>query len=235
MAEQHIAVLAAFGMVSDQPVLRQSERSDNYRQALDRLREQDLAFACHCSRTDLTASNGIHLECVARPSGKTPAWRLRAPHHEIIFHDHIRGRFAQSLRTEIGDVVLLRSDGYWAYQLAVVVDDAEQAITDVVRGADLLDSTPRQIWLQQCLGLPTPRYAHLPTVLGADGKKLAKSRASAPVDPADPLPALRLAWKCLGQQPHALHTARNSAQALDLALANFEPARIPAIDMPATM
>ena len=235
MAEQHIASLAVFGMVSDQPVLRQSERSDHYRHALDRLRAQDLAFACHCSRTDLTDSIGIHLACVLQPSGKAPAWRLRVPDREIVFHDRIRGRFAQSLRAESGDFVLRRADGCWAYQLAVVVDDAEQAITEVVRGADLLDSTPRQIWLQECLGLPVPRYTHLPTLLGADGKKLAKSLASAPVDPADPLTALRFAWKCLGQQAPALLTARNSGQALDLALANFEPERIPAIDMPATM
>jgi glutamyl-Q tRNA(Asp) synthetase len=231
MAEQHVADLAGFGMVSDRPVVRQSERGELYANALDRLRERGHAFACYCSRSDLAATEGIHRGCVAHPSGMNPAWRLRVPDAEVSFQDRIRGRQSESLRATCGDFVLRRSDGHWAYQLAVVVDDGEQGITEIVRGADLIDSTPRQIQLQRCLGLATPAYAHLPTVLGADGNKLSKSLASVPVDPRDPLPALRIAWSLLGQDAHVLATASSVAVAQALALAGFDPERIPTSDV----
>lgn len=235
MAEQHMATLAAFGMVSDQPVVRQSERGDHYALALARLREQDLAFSCLCSRSDLAATGGVHNACVARPSGQHPAWRLRVPERELAFDDRIRGRYAQSLRAGSGDFVLRRSDGFWAYQLAVVVDDADQGVSEVVRGADLLDSTPRQILLQEYLGLPTPTYAHLPTVLDSDGTKLSKSLASAPMDPGDPLPTLRLAWRLLGQDGAHIAAATSVERLLALAVSTFDPERIPATDRPAAV
>ena len=112
-----------------------------------------------------------------------------------------KATFRQDLATEVGDFVLLRADGLFAYQLAVVLDDAEQGITHVVRGADLLDSTPRQIWLQQCLGVPTPAYAHLPVVVNADGEKLSKQTLAAALDDNHPVPALWQALYFLGQQP----------------------------------
>jgi len=235
MAELHVAALACFGMVSDHPVIRQSERGDLYASALERLREQGKAFACHCSRTDLAESGGIHLGCVAHRSGTTPSWRLRVGEEVIDFADRIRGRHGQSLRESCGDFVLRRSDGHWAYQLAVVVDDDEQGITEVVRGADLIESTERQIQLQRWLGLATPSYVHLPTVLGADGNKLSKSLASAPVDPRDPLPALRTVWTLLGQDARVLAGAPSVATALALALTSFDPERIPATDVTMTM
>ncbi len=120
---------------------------------------------------------------------------------------------------EVGDFVLLRADGLWAYQLAVVVDDAAQGITDVVRGADLLDSTPRQILLQRALGLPTPNYAHLPLLLGTDGRKLSKSDAALPVDASDPLPALHGLWRCLGQAPLTDASIRIPSAFLEAAVA----------------
>ena len=126
--------------------------------------------------------------------------RLRVPMAPNTFDDLVHS-LAQDVDRDAGDFVLRRADGLWAYQLAVVVDDAAQGITDVARGADLLDSTPRQILLQRALGLPTPRYAHLPLLLGADGRKLSKSDAALPVDPDRPLPALRALWHCLGQSP----------------------------------
>ena len=235
MAERQLAALAAFELVSDAPVVRQSERGDLYAQALAQLRDRGLAFACRCSRSDLAATGGVHIACVERPSGRQPAWRLRVPERELGFVDRIRGRYARSLRADSGDFVLRRADGYWAYQLAVVVDDAEQGISEVVRGADLLDSTPRQIFLQQCLGLPTPAYAHLPLVLDADGAKLSKSLASSPVDPDDPLPALRRAWRLLGQDESPVAGARSVGQLLELAIAGFDPLRIPAADRSAAM
>jgi glutamyl-Q tRNA(Asp) synthetase len=229
-AQRQLATLAAFGLASDVPVLWQSTRGEAYRAALDQLVAQGDAFPCRCSRADLAATGGIHRACVATPSGRTRAWRLRVPDADVGFVDRVRGPFAQRLATEVGDVVLRRADGPWAYQLAVVVDDAAQGITEVVRGADLLDSTPRQIHLQRRIGLPTPAYAHLPLLLDAGGAKLGKSLGAAAVDDADPLPALRAAYALLGQPATALPAHGPVAAALESARRNFDPARIPAAD-----
>ena len=199
-ADGQIAALAAFGLRHDGPIEYQSQRHALYQAALDRLLAIGLAFECHCSRSDLAASGGIHRRCVAGGRRPDPAIRLRVEDGcDIAFDDLVHGRVTQRVDIEAGDFVLRRADGLWAYQLAVVVDDAAQGITDIVRGGDLLDSTPRQIALQRVLGLPTPRYAHLPLLLGDDGRKLSKSCAAIPVDPADPLPALQAVWAALGQ------------------------------------
>ncbi|MES2858597.1 MAG: tRNA glutamyl-Q(34) synthetase GluQRS [Pseudomonadota bacterium] len=200
--EAQLAALAAFGLRHDGGITYQSQRADAYRDALNRLLARGLAFECHCSRADLAATGGVHRRCVATAPRPDPAIRLRvADGTEIAFDDLVHGRVVQRVDLVAGDVVLLRADGLWAYQLAVVVDDAAQDVTDVVRGADLLDSTPRQILLQQALGLPTPRYAHLPLLLGADDRKLSKSDAALPVDLASPLETLQALWRCLGQTP----------------------------------
>ena len=157
---------------------------------------------------------------------KTPL--MAADSDCLAWLDRRLGAQAQCVAQEVGDFVLLRADGYWAYQLAVVVDDAAQGVTEVVRGADLLDSTPRQILLQRRLGLPTPRYAHLPLVLDGDGRKLSKSLAALPLDEDDPLPALHAAWRVLGQAPEKVSGATNVERWLDAALAAFDPVRIPA-------
>jgi glutamyl-Q tRNA(Asp) synthetase len=225
-AARQLATLHAFGLEADGTIVRQSGRDALYADALATLLTQGDAFECRCSRSDVEAVGSIHRTCVAAPSGRSPAIRLRVPDETIAFDDAVQGRFGQSLATDVGDVVLRRSDGLWAYQLAVVVDDAAQGITDVVRGADLLDSTPRQILLQRRLGLPTPRYAHLPLVVGADGAKLSKASGSIPVDDDDPLPALRAAWNLLGQRAGALPSLP-PARALAAALPFFDPALIP--------
>jgi glutamyl-Q tRNA(Asp) synthetase len=212
-------------------VLLQSTRNDVYRTALDQLIDQGDAFPCRCSRSDLAVTGGIHRACVEHPSGRTRAWRLRLPAERVGFVDALRGEFAQDLHDEVGDVVLRRADGLWAYQLAVVVDDAAQGITDVVRGADLLDSTPRQIHLQRRLGVPTPRYAHLPLLLDGSGAKLGKSLGAAAVDAADPWPALRAAWSVLGQDPDAMPARGPVDRVLSRALAAFDPLRIPHRDV----
>ena len=227
MAAQQLEALAVFGMHSDEPVLWQSARSESYANALDRLLREGHAFACQCSRSDLAATNGIHYACVtdnpaAHQDGRMPAIRLQVGDGRIGFDDAIQGRFEQSAQRDIGDFVLRRADGLWAYQLAVVVDDAAQRITDVVRGADLLDSTPRQILLQRALGLPTPTYAHLPLIVDAAGNKLGKSSDAPAVDPSNPIPAMRIALSLLGQDPRAIAGAGNPDAALRRALDAFD-------------
>ena len=230
--DQQLACLTAFGLASDGPIVRQSQRDALYQRALERLLDEGTAFACHCSRSELADQHGIHHHCVARGLRAQPAIRLRVPPGtRIAFHDGLRGPMEQDVHADVGDFVLRRADGYWAYQLAVVVDDGQQGITDVVRGADLLDSTPRQILLQRALGLPTPAYLHLPLLLDAHGRKLSKSDAARPLDPAAPLPALRQAWAALGQDPAVVRDAAGVTPLLADARAGFDPARLPAHDI----
>jgi glutamyl-Q tRNA(Asp) synthetase len=221
-----LATLAAFGMTSDEPVIHQSARTSAYEEAFARLRAADAIYPCWCSRSDLAPFDGMHpAACIAsRDSARAPAWRLRVPACSIAFDDAIQGRIEQDLRAAIGDFVVRRADGWYAYQLAVVVDDAAQRITDIVRGADLVDSTPRQILLQALLDLPRVRYAHLPLALDADGRKLSKQERALAVDPATPLPALRAALAFLGQPAGGEPTLEKT---LAGAVARFEPARIP--------
>ena len=227
-ARRQLAALDAFGLHPDGGVLWQSTRGAHYQAALDRLLDAGLAFACHCSRSDLASTGGVHRRCVAGARRADPAIRLRVPDGTVIaFDDGFQGQVVQDVAAVAGDFVLRRADGPWAYQLAVVVDDAAQGVTDVVRGADLLDSTPRQVLLQRMLGLPMPRYAHLPLVVDAEGRKLSKSSAAQPVDPADPLPALRAAWHLLGQAPGALDGAATVAAAQHAARAMFDPRTVP--------
>ena len=234
-ASDQLRTLAAFGLHHDGEIARQSRRGHLYRDALDRLLVRGQAFECHCSRSELAASGGIHRQCVATAPRADPAIRLRvADGCEIAFEDAVHGRIVQRVGRDVGDFVLLRADGLWAYQLAVVVDDADQGITDVVRGADLLDSTPRQILLQRALGLPTPRHAHLPLLLGDDGRKLSKSDAALPVDTADPLATLRALWHCLGQAPLPADAMRSTAAFLDAAATAFRLERVPRHALPAS-
>ena len=226
-AAGQLRALAGFGLESDGPVLWQSTRGEAYQAALDQLLAAGRAFACHCSRAALAADGGIHRRCVPGARRADPAIRLRVDDGaRVAFEDAIQGRFEQDVAADVGDFVLRRADGPWAYQLAVVVDDAAQGITDVVRGADLLDSTPRQLLLQRALGLPTPRHAHLPLVLDGEGRKLSKSLAALPVDAGDPLPALRAAWAALGQPPAPVAGAGSIDAWLRAARAAFEPAAI---------
>ena len=234
-AEGQLQALAGFGFVSDGPVLRQSERGDAYRAALDQLLAEGLAFECHCSRSEVASEGGIHRRCIAGAHRPDPAVRLRvADGCEIAFEDAVHGRIVQRVDREVGDFVLRRADGLWAYQLAVVVDDAAQGMTDIVRGADLLDSTPRQILLQRALGLPLPNYLHLPLVVDGEGRKLSKSLAALPVDPTDPVPALRSAWTLLGQADDVLAGVANRDALLAAAVRGFDPLRIPRDPVPAS-
>jgi glutamyl-Q tRNA(Asp) synthetase len=227
-ADAQLSTLRDFGLVPDGPVLRQGGRDACYRDALQRLLASGDAFACHCSRSDLAATHGVHRACVPGARRTDPSIRLRVPDGTIVtFEDQVQGAMTQDLASDVGDFVLRRADGWWAYQLAVVVDDAAQGITDVVRGADLLDSTPRQIHLQRRLGLPTPRYAHLPLVVDNDGRKLSKSLAALPVDGDQPMPALLAAWRALGQPEATWPAGASPTTVLATAATAFDPTRIP--------
>lgn len=223
-----LATLAAFGMESDEPAMFQSTREAAHSAAFATLRDSGHVFPCWCSRADLESAGGIHRgTCVAATDRvRAPAWRLRAPDEPIRFEDLACGPQSQNLRETVGDFVLRRVEGWYAYQLAVVVDDADQGITEVVRGADLLDSTPRQIHLQHLLGLPTPEYLHLPLALDADGRKLSKQDRAHPVDARDPLPALRAALEFLGQH---VSTASTPAAMLLAATREFDLAALQAV------
>ncbi len=224
-AEQILSMLAACGLQADKEPLFQSRRIDAYDAAFERLRDTGNLFPCWCSRRVLEASGGIHRDghcLVAADAQRPPAWRLRVPDIEVNFPDAQQGVQRENLRLSVGDFVIRRAEGFYSYQLACVVDDAFQGITEVVRGTDLLDSTARQIWLQRCLGLPTPRYRHLPLVLDEQGRKLSKSTRALPLDATDPLPALRRALAFLQQPlPPLAHDVENLLAA---ALERFSPA-----------
>ena len=205
--------LAACGMQSDEPVIWQSDRSSHYQQALNALATQNTLYACRCSRSTVAqnlAKLGIevtrHQETpypgtcrhLGLPLTKGHAVRWRPPMQPLEWHDRRLGIQVQNVSETVGDFVLKRQDGFWAYQLAVVVDDGLQGITHVVRGEDLADNTARQIVLQQALGLSTPVYWHGPLVKAADGQKLSKQTGAAPIDCRRPVQQLQQAAKWLG-------------------------------------
>jgi glutamyl-Q tRNA(Asp) synthetase len=207
--QQILGQLLRLGLLPDEPPVWQSQRGALYAAALQRLQDGGWAYPCACSRKDIAAATGPqprHGELVYPGTcrdglrGKPArAWRLLTRDAgRIEWQDRRLGPQRQDLATEVGDFVLKRADGLWAYQLAVVIDDAAQGVSDIVRGEDLADNTPRQIRLQQLLGLPTPRYLHTPLVLDAHGEKLSKQNGAAPLDLADPLAALRAAALPLG-------------------------------------
>lgn len=231
-AEGILDLLQRLGMESDREVVWQSRRKHLYQAAFDQLAAN--AYACGCNRREIadsrlgfgpdgaaiypgTCRNGL------APGRTTRSLRLRVPEPGadlVEFTDRFAGPIRQRLALESGDFVLKRADGYWAYQLAVVVDDAEQGVTDVVRGADLIDSTPRQIYLQRLLGVPTPRYLHVPVVRNAAGEKLSKQTGALAIAPDD--------------EPAAVAALQVAARFLDLSLepvdslAGFWQAAVPA-------
>lgn len=209
-ALQIIATLAAFGFEWDGPVLWQSQRLEAYAEALRQLQTAGLAYACGCSRKEVADSatrpaidGGLAYAGCCRnglPDGRAArAWRLRVDERSVGFVDRLQGPVTQNLERDVGDFVLFRADGLFAYQLAVAVDDDFQGISEIVRGADLLASTPRQIWLQRCLGFAEPRYAHLPVVCNAAGEKLSKQTRAPALDGVTAASSLVSALQFLGQ------------------------------------
>lgn len=215
--DEILRALERLGFEWDGPVLLQSRRLERYRAALDELTRSGLAYPCSCTRKELEDSalaiDGARIypgNCrQGLASGKaTRALRLRTHAAPIGFADAIQGWVEQRVEKEVGDFVLLRADGVIAYQLAIVLDDMDQGISDVVRGADLLDSTARQIHLQRLLGARTPRYAHVPVALNASGEKLSKQTGARPLDLADPKAELARARRFLGQDAESWDPAR---------------------------
>ena len=228
-AREILRQLESLGLGWDGPVSYQSARTALYERALEQLQRAGVVYACGCTRHEIadsalaidgsriypgTCRNGI------APGKRARTLRLRAAEEPIRLRDRLQGEVTQSVAREVGDFVLRRADGAPAYQLAVVVDDAGQGVTDVVRGADLLDSTPRQILLQQLLGLPTPRYLHVPVALDAAGEKLSKQSGAVNAGASD----LERALGFLGHAPPAPMPAR---ELLDWAREHWDPARIP--------
>jgi glutamyl-Q tRNA(Asp) synthetase len=198
-----LRTLENFGFEWDAEVLRQSARDDLYAASLDSLRARGLTFECSCSRLDLAEQGRYpgHCRAGARHPGSLTATRLRIEPQTITFTDRIQGLVTQDVASVTGDAILRRRDGFFAYLLAVVVDDAAQGVTHIVRGADLLEDTPRQIYLQGRLGLPTPRYAHVPVLVEPQGSKLAKSARSVAADQAAPRDQLLTVLRLLDLQP----------------------------------
>lgn len=230
--EQILRTLDACGFEWDDRIERQSERMDLYADALDHLTRINLTYPCSCTRKEIADShtggrvggeipysgscrNGM------KPGRTTRATRFRVTPGAVSFLDRLQGHISQEVEREVGDFVLRRADGMWAYQLAVVVDDAEQGITDVVRGADLLWSTPRQILLQRALGLPQPRYLHVPVAANSGGEKLSKQTRAADARPEH----LRGALRFLGFMPPDELRGR---ELLRWAVAHWEVNAIPA-------
>lgn len=234
--DELLRTLEGLGLEWDGPLLRQSERFAAYEAALEQLAAQGVLFPCSCSRKEIlstaphageegpiypgTCRHGLRAGQEAR------ALRLRVDDKVIAFVDGLYGRYQQDLAQDVGDFVLRRADGLFGYQLAVVVDDGASGVTEVVRGADLLASTPRQIYLQRLLGLPTPAYLHLPLALDDQGEKLSKRHLRYAL-PADPARALYGALIFLGQAPPPELQNAPPAELLAWAVGNFAVAAIP--------
>lgn len=243
MVESQMAALEAYGFAWDGAVLRQSERSEIYREALDQLVVAGLAYPCTCTRSQIAASPGIRNgidgliypgHCASwhpgMPVPPNAAWRFRAPAGRIGFDDRVCGHIEQQLQYDVGDFPLLRADGCFTYQLAVVVDDMAQGVTDVVRGADLIDSTPRQIALIHALGGAVPTYAHLPVVTNSAGEKLSKQTQAPAVPVGDESSRVAMLWQALTFLGQAPSITLQQASQVDLwawAFENWSINRVP--------
>ncbi len=226
-ADSILRMLESHGLVWDGDVVYQSQRHALYEDALQQLARDGHAFRCTLSRTQLDAFGGRHPGRAASMSpvnDEPSAWRLDVPHHDITFTDRIRGLQTFNLMQSEGPFVIRRRDGHYAYQLAVTVDDHAQGITDVVRGSDLLDSTPRQLLLQQHLGYASPRYAHIPVLADAQGSKLSKQDRATPVTVGRRRENLQLALRALGQP---IPDAGSAEEMLVAATADWSLAHVP--------
>ncbi|WP_432817993.1 tRNA glutamyl-Q(34) synthetase GluQRS [Trichloromonas sp.] len=226
----------------DGEVLYQSRRSARYAEALAILEQKGLIYGCACSRKEILASAPHpgeegpiypgHCRAGLAPGRSPRAWRLRVPPRSIILTDGVRGRIIQHLAEDVGDFVIRRADGLFAYQLAVVVDDADSGVTQVVRGQDLLTSTPRQIYLQECLGFPHPDYIHLPLALADDGEKISKRHGAVAVSREGGGRLIAAALRFLGQPFPEEWADAPAADVLRWGVAHFNLSRVPKTSQP---
>jgi len=237
-ADDILRTLEAFGFEWDGEVQYQSRRYDLYAEALRDLERQDAVYGCGCSRREIADSSTAGVEGPIYPGtcrGGLPAGRqvravrVRTPDESVTFQDAWQGQIGRNLARDYGDFVVKRADGLWAYQLAVTVDDADQGISHVVRGADLLESTPRQIHLQHLLGVATPEYAHAPVVMNTRGEKLSKQTGAVALDTRAAVPALWQALSQLGQMPLAELNDGDLDNFWAWAIANWRPANVLAV------
>ena len=226
-----LKTLEAFGLEWDGKVIYQSKQTEYYEDAVEKLLSQSLVFPCLCSRKQLAESGNLIYPGTCRrrslPESKEHALRLIAEDIDIDFNDAVMGKQTQNIKRQCGDFVIKRRDGLFAYQLAVVLDDALQNITEVVRGADLLDSTPRQIYLQQLLHYPTPDYCHLPLAIDSAGNKISKSDGAAKINLDDRERLLVSVLDFLGQKPPAELAQSGINDIWSWALANWDVAAVP--------
>ncbi|WP_339459858.1 tRNA glutamyl-Q(34) synthetase GluQRS [Pseudomonas sp. EA_105y_Pfl2_R69] len=224
-----LKTLESYGLQWDGELVHQSSRHAEYAALVDDLLARGLAYACTCSRKQLEGYQGIY-PGFCRGAGHpraNAAIRLRVAERSYGFTDRVQGPYSQHLGREVGDFVIQRRDGLYAYQLGVVIDDAWQGVTDIVRGADLLDSTPRQLYLQQLLGLPQPRYLHVPLIIQPDGHKLGKSYRSPPLPADQATPLLIRALRTLGQPVPEGATYGQPQELLHWASQHWNAERIP--------
>lgn len=232
-ADAIVECLRAYGFRWDGPVLRQSRNRALHDAAIERLMDDGRAYPCRCSRKTLarTARPGpmgpvYPGTCRDRPGAESGAIRVRTTGTPITVEDRLQGTIEQRLENDLGDFVIRRRDGLIAYQLAVVVDDAVDGVTDIVRGIDLLDSTPRQIWLQRLLGLPTPTYMHIPIAVDTAGSKLSKQTAAPAIDPAAAGATLARALRVLRQEPPETLAVQPVEAIWSWATGHWRPARL---------
>lgn len=232
-ADSILYTLEAFGLHWDGEVVYQSRRQALYRDALDRLITQKSAYPCRCSRKQLRSRGvlGYDGHCLQHPPEMTTdlAYRVQHSRTEQQFEDRIQGLRRYHWQGHEGDFVVFRRDGLFAYQLAVVVDDADQGITEVLRGSDLIDETPHQMELQDQLGYARPRYGHLPVITSTEGQKLSKQNLAPAINPEERLSLIRRALELLGQQPAAELVDASLEELLDWACRHWQLQAVPAV------
>lgn len=228
-----LKTLEALGLEWDGAVMYQGQRSEIYQESVDRLFEKELAYYCTCSRKEIARNNESAIypgTCRGHHEPRNnSAIRTTINKELITFTDRLQGNFTYNLETDFGDFVVKRRDGLFAYHLAVAIDDAAQGITDIVRGADLLTSTPRQIYLQHVLGLPTPVYLHLPVAMDDSGAKLSKQSYADPVGTTKAVPTLVRALKYLNQDVPDNYDLENKTELLKWAISHWNADALPAV------
>lgn len=230
-ADSILADLERLGFVWEEPPVYQSQRHEHYTEALQRLQSAGLVFDCGCSRRETSAIYPGTCRHGLPPGRQARSLRLRIPERVIQFIDRVQGKQSVNLQKQIGDFVLRRADNVIAYHLAVVIDDAAGGMTEIVRGADLLESTAPQLLLQELLDLPTPDYLHLPIAYDRYGQKISKQNHCAAIAAQSPATVLCQALAFLGHAPEKDFAKASAAEVLDWAISHWQPENIPTVNL----